>query len=190
MIRKGFALLLALCLVLSFTVALAEQPTKKITILSIWAEDNDNGIVMTKLTDKYIAEVNPNFSYEYELVSADNLRQKIATMAASNDLPDVFVYESGTPLIPMIEDGYVLDITKALTDLGVYDKLDAGAVAILSNLTGTPDIYDLPLGLNVEGFWYNKALFAQAGIEAAPATYDEMLADCEKLMHRITQRVR
>lgn len=182
MIRKGFALLLALCLVLSFTVALAEQPTKKITILSIWAEDNDNGIVMTKLTDKYIAEVNPNFSYEYELVSADNLRQKIATMAASNDLPDVFVYESGTPLIPMIEDGYVLDITKALTDLGVYDKLDAGAVAILSNLTGTPDIYDLPLGLNVEGFWYNKALFAQAGIEAAPATYDEMLADCEKLM--------
>ena len=182
MFRKGFALLLALCLVLSATYALAEQPTKKITILSIWSEDNDNGILLTKLTDQFIAEVNPNFSYEYELVSADNLRQKVATMAASNDLPDGFVYESGTPLIPFIEDGYVLDITQALTDLGVLDKLDAGAVAILSNLTSTEHIYDLPLGLNVEGFWYNKALFAQAGIEAAPTTYAEMQTACEKLM--------
>ena len=181
MFRKGIALMLALFLVLGSTIALAEQPTKKITILSIWAEDNDNGIVMTQLTDKYIAEVNPNFSYEYELVSADNLRQKVATMAASNDLPDVFVYESGTPLIPLIEDGYVLDITTALTDLGVYDKLDAGAVAILSNLTDTEHIYDLPLGLNVEGFWYNKALFEKAGITAAPTTYAELQDACDKL---------
>ena len=37
-----------------------------------------------------------------------------------------------------------------------------------------------PLGLNVEGFWYNKDLFEQAGVEV-PTTWDEFDAVLEKL---------
>lgn len=40
--------------------------------------------------------------------------------------------------------------------------------------------YDLPLGLNVEGFWYNKALFEQAGCEV-PTTWDEFEEVLQKL---------
>ena len=94
----------------------------------------------------------------------------------------MFAYESGTPLKTMIENDYVLNVSEALRELGVEDCIDAGAYSFLTNLVGTEDLYDLPLGLNVEGFWYNKALFEQAGIEAAPTTWDEMLDDCEKLM--------
>lgn len=153
---------------------------KKIKILSIWAEDTDNGKLLTDLSNKYTEEVNPNFSYEYELVSSDNLAQKIATLVASNDLPDVFVYESGTPLKALIEADKVLDVGKALEDLGAMDKLEDGAVSLLKSLSGTDALYDLPLGLNVEGFWYNKALFTQAGVEV-PKTWDDFLKVCDTL---------
>ena len=82
----------------------------------------------------------------------------------------------------MIDNDYVLGVGTALKDLGVYDKLDAGALSFLTGLSKTDELYDLPLGLNVEGFWYNKALFEKAGIKSAPTTWDEMLADADTLL--------
>ncbi len=158
-----------------------QQIAKKIKILSIWAEDSDNGKLIVDLTKRYIAEVNPNFEYEFELVSSDNLKQKVAVLAASNDLPDVFVYESGTPIKELIAADKILDVGAALTDLGVMESLDAGAVSLLKRLSGTEELYDLPLGMNVEGFWYNKALFAKAGVEA-PKTWEEFETVCAALL--------
>ena len=39
----------------------------------------------------------------------------------------------------------------------------------------------MPWDMGMIGFWYNKALFEQAGITAPPATWDEYLAAVEKL---------
>lgn len=164
----------------SSDMANEEQPAKKIKILSIWAEDKDNGKLIVDLTERYIAEVNPNFEYEFELVSSDNLKQKIATLAASNDLPDVFVYESGKPIRELIEADKLLDIGTELEKLGVADMLDEGAVSLLKTLSGTDELYDLPLGMNVEGFWYNKALFEEAGV-TVPTTWEEFEEVCAVL---------
>lgn len=156
------------------------QLEKNVKILTIWAEDDDNGILINKLCQDYQTNVNPNFTWEYEMVASDNLQQKIATLAASNDLPDLFAYESGTPLLTLIDAGKVVNYSEAVTELGVEEYLNAGAVELLKGLSGTEDMYDLPLGLNVEGFWYNKALFEQAGIEA-PTTWEEFEACLEAL---------
>lgn len=152
-------------------------------ILSMWAEnDADSGQILKDVTEKYIQEVNPDFKYEFELVSVDNLKQKIATLAASNDLPDVFAYDAGTPLMELIDAGLVLDVGAKLNELGIYDKVDPSAADFLTGLTGTDTLYDLPLGQNIEGFWYNKEAFEKAGIENPPATWDEMLEDADKLL--------
>lgn len=152
-------------------------------ILSMWPEDDkDSGQVLKDVTEQYIKEVNPDFKYEFELVSSDNLKQKVATLAASNDLPDVFAYDAGTPLIELIDAGLILDVGEKLEGLGVYDKLDPSAVDFLTGLTETEELYDLPLGQNIEGFWYNKECFEKAGIEKAPETWDEMLAAADKLL--------
>ncbi len=156
------------------------QIKKTIKILSMWAEDNDNGILINSIANRYKEEVNPNFDFEYELVSADNLQMKIATLAASNDLPDIFVYESGTPLKELVEAGKVLNVGQALKDLDAYSYLNPSAVSLLESLAETDGLYDLPLGLNIEGFWYNKALFEDAGVEA-PTTWDEFEAVLAKL---------
>jgi raffinose/stachyose/melibiose transport system substrate-binding protein len=156
------------------------QIEKHIKILSIWAQDRDNGKLMTDLLDRYIADVNPNFSYDFELVSADQLKQKVATLAASDDLPDIFVYESGKPIVELIEADKILDVGAALEEIGVMDMLDDGAVSLLKTLSGTDALYDLPLGMNVEGFWYNKAAFEQADVEV-PTTWEEFEDVCAKL---------
>lgn len=156
------------------------QLAKKMKILTIWAEDNDNGILINKICQDYKDNVNPNFEWEYEMVSSDNMKQKIATLAASNDLPDLFAYEAGSPLITLIESGKVVNVSEALETIGSTDSLNPGAVELLKGFSGTEDIYDLPLGMNVEGFWYNKALFEQAGVEV-PATWDEFETALEKL---------
>jgi len=41
--------------------------------------------------------------------------------------------------------------------------------------------YGVPWDMGAVTFWYNKDLFAQAGIEKTPETWSEFLADCEKL---------
>lgn len=152
----------------------SEDPklTKHIKILSIWAEDNDNGMLIKALCEKYQSQVNPNFTWEYEVVSSDNLRQKVSTLVASNDLPDMFVYESGKPIVDLIEAKKIVNISQVLKDYNCEEALNPSALSLLKTLSGTEDIYDLPLGMNVEGFWYNKALFEQAGCQV-PATWDE-----------------
>ena len=39
----------------------------------------------------------------------------------------------------------------------------------------------MPYNLGVVGFWYNKALFKQAGITAPPATWHELFSAITKL---------
>ena len=159
------------------------QLEKNIKILTIWAEDNDNGVLLNKICEDYQKNVNPNFTWEYEMVASDNLQQKIATLAASNDLPDLFAYEAGAPLSVLIDSGKVKNITEAVDEIGTADYLNSGAVELLKGLSGTDDLYDLPLGLNVEGFWYNKALFEQAGCEV-PTTWDEFIDVCDTLKNK------
>lgn len=156
------------------------QLEKNFHILSIWSEDNDNGVLLTKICEDY-KKVNPNFSYEYELVSSKDLKQKIATLAASNDLPDMFAYESGKPIVDLIDADQITDIGSLLNEIGDSSYLMDSATSLLKTLSGTDTIYDLPLGLNVEGFWYNKALFEKAGISETPATWDEFEEDLAKL---------
>ncbi|GHV26943.1 ABC transporter substrate-binding protein [Clostridia bacterium] len=183
---------LALCMALVMTLgciggALAEgeKPfqSRKIKVLSIWDETDPatNGYIIAELSKQY-AETVQGFELDYEFVSIDQLDQKIATLVSSNDLPDMAVFESGTRLKGIIETGQILDVDSLFTELGIRDSLDDGAVSLLTTLVDGIGLYDAPMGLNMEGFWYNKALFEKAGIEKAPETWDELLAACQKLV--------
>ena len=158
--------------------------SRKIKLLSIWDETNptSNGYILYELAKQY-AETVEGFELDYEYVSITEIDQKVTTLMASKDLPELCIYESGVRFKNVIESGQVLDLDAALTELGVRDYVDDGAASLLIGLVDGLGLYDLPLGLNVEGFWYNKAVFEAAGLdpETPPKTWDEFMAACEAI---------
>lgn len=157
------------------------KPAKTVKFLSMWAEDTDNSKLILGLTKKYQEEVNPNFKVDFEFVPDTDLRSKVQVLLSSNDLPDAFAYESGAPLLDLIKADAVLNVEDTYKKLGIYDQLEPAAVSLLKSLVNNKGLYCTPLGLNVEGIWYNKALFAKAGISEPPKTWDDLEADCAKL---------
>jgi raffinose/stachyose/melibiose transport system substrate-binding protein len=140
------------------------------------ADESDASIVMG-LTEEY-----PDASIELETVLQTNLMQKIQLLTASNDLPELFKYESNQ-LGEMIDNDQVLDVEKTFKELGIYEELNPGAVDLLKNLSGDRGLYALPVELNIEGFWYNKKLFEENNLEV-PTTWDEMMAVSDAFMEK------
>ena len=186
--KRFLTIVLAIVMMVSLLSVTASAEDKfqshKIKLLSIWDETNptSNGYILYELAKQY-AETVEGFELDYEYVSITEIDQKVTTLMASNDLPELCIYESGVRFKNVIESGQVLDLDAALTDLGVRDYVDDGAASLLIGLVDGLGLYDLPLGLNVEGFWYNKAVFEAAGLdpENPPKTWDEFLAACEAI---------
>lgn len=136
--------------------------------------------ILTDISKEY-EEVNPHVKLEYYYVGQSGLRQRIQLLAASNDLPTMFSFESGRPLRNLMSE--VLDLEQTFKDLGIYEKLNPIAVNLLKQQTHGEGLYALPLELNIEGFWYNKEIFARCGIEE-PHTWEEMLLAADLFMKK------
>ena len=54
------------------------QLEKNVKILTIWAEDNDNGMLLNKICEDYQKNVNPNFTWEYEMDEFEEVLQKLS----------------------------------------------------------------------------------------------------------------
>jgi len=109
------------------------------------------------------------------------LQQKIELLAGQNDLPFMYAADN-TTIVPggtYYKTGNVLDIAKALSQLGVSDDMTPVAEStIKQTFNGT--VPSVPFQFNIEGLFYNKKIFAEHGI-SVPTTYSELLADSAKL---------
>lgn len=103
---------------------------------------------------------------------------KLKVLYSADDLPDVIV-TGGYNLIDMMKDKLV-DLTPYL-DEDTEWKGQLSSVGVNVN-SRDGQLYAIPYIRQVIGYYYNKDLFAQAGIEAPPETWEEFEADCDKLL--------
>lgn len=84
---------------------------------------------------------------------------------------------SGTPSLvkQFIDAGQLLDLTDALDELGVSDKVLPAAASTIQALYDSDHLYALPTELNIEGIWYNKQILADNGIDV-PETWSDLVA--------------
>lgn len=135
----------------------------------------------------------PGKSY-YEKVAADyqtahpGVTIKIEAMAHQDMLtklnnawqsgtgaPDVYMERGGGELAAHVAAG----LTKDLTD-GAADAI--GTIKAYTPGFSVEDrVYALPFSMGIVGIWYNKSLFAKAGITELPTTVDQLLAASDKL---------
>jgi raffinose/stachyose/melibiose transport system substrate-binding protein len=84
----------------------------------------------------------------------------------SGDPPDIFQSWGGGTFNQQVEAGLLKDITADLdADPAWRDSFAPGALGVYSYQGKN---YGVPWDMGMVGFWYNKALFAEAGIDTPP----------------------
>ncbi len=112
---------------------------------------------------------------ESDDISGTQWDQQLQLLASQDGLSDMQM-AAGTPALmsEFIEGGKVLDLSKALDEQGVSDRLLPAAESTVKALYGDGALYALPTEFNIEGFWYNKDILEQNGIEE-PETWDDLV---------------
>ena len=106
---------------------------------------------------------------------AERLKTKIPIGLQSSSPPDVFQEWGGGQLVDQVKAHKVANITKYVSS---WIK-NIGGSAAGWQVKGQQ--YGIPYNVGVVGFWYNKDLFAKAGISSPPSTWPQFLADVAKL---------
>lgn len=122
-------------------------------------------------------ETYPNIHIEITGKEVSEHNTQMTLLAGENDLPDIFWLEQ-TPAKEFAQNGYLYDLTSALNEYGINDSLLPGLV---NSCTLDGKDYGIPSEVMMVGFFYNKDLFEQAGIEKAPITYEEFTEAVNKL---------
>ena len=121
-------------------------------------------------------EANPGVTVEVSGFQNEELQKTLIPNALrSNDPPDLFQEWGAGELAAQVRAGQVKDISADVTD----EIAAVGGTVAPWQIDGKT--YGLPYSFGIEGFWYNKDLFAQAGIEGTPTTLDELNEAVDKL---------
>jgi raffinose/stachyose/melibiose transport system substrate-binding protein len=108
-----------------------------------------------------------------EYFANDAYKEKIRTAVGSGNAPTLIFNWTGGTLRDYVDNGDVVDLTdstKPLQSRLVPSVLDSGRID--GKVYAVPNNNAQPIVL-----FYNKPLFEKAGIDAPPATFDEMLDD-------------
>jgi raffinose/stachyose/melibiose transport system substrate-binding protein len=155
------------------TNASGKQPAKHLTYLSPLGPANLVFQATQSVIQRYQKEVNPGFSVDIQSIpERPAYLQKLQTLIASNATPDLFNYDTTPYAGLLLKKGILMDLTPIVKDLQL-DKVYYPAPLAWGKMSDGTQI-GLPLDFSVEYFWYNKAMFADAGV-APPKTFTEFV---------------
>ena len=153
--------------------ALAADPVK----LTIWSIDGDNGLY-TKLAEDFDA-ANEDIVLESRLIAFDDLVNEALKAFATGQAPDLISLDN--PDFALFSSrGAMLDITDRVANSKVIDT-SVYYEGPLASAMWDGKLYGLPKATNTIALFYNKDLFAKAGIAEPPKTWDELLDAARKL---------
>lgn len=139
-------------------------------------QNSDPGLANWQaMADAFTAE-HPNVKINITVHENDAFKDAIEPLLQSGDVPDLFQSWGTGDLRELVDQGLVQDVTDAVAPW--ISDLGAGPVS-LYQVDGRQ--YGVPFNAGIVGFWYNQDLFAEAGIDAPPETWDEFLADVQTL---------
>ena len=130
---------------------------------------NDPGLTAFQdAANAYMAD-HPDVKIDVTVLANEAFKAKLATAMQSGSPPDMFQSWGGGVLNQYAEAGLVRDITADLArTTGAPRSTRRPSLYTIDGKT-----YGVPWDVGMVGFWYNKDLFAKAGIDAPPATWAE-----------------
>src|SRR5690606_6434442 len=147
--------------------------------LHLWTLQNE-GIneVQQAAIDRFNEE--HDASLEMTTYVNDPYKSKLQTSIGSPNAPDIFYNWGGGNLEQYVDADQVAPLTEALDENP--DVRDAFLPSVLDVGTVDGEVYGVPMqGVQPVSFFYNKDVFAEAGIEEFPATWTEFMDAVDKL---------
>lgn len=158
------------------TTTTTTEALEEVTIRWWHIQNSDPGLTTWQNVADEFEALHPNVTIEITVQENEAFKSTLQTNLQAGDPPDLFQSWGGGGLAEQVEAGFVQDITDASASW--IDNL-SGAGNSLFNIDGVQ--YGAPFNLGAVGFFYNTALFEEAGIAAPPATWEELLTDVELL---------
>jgi raffinose/stachyose/melibiose transport system substrate-binding protein len=155
----------------------AEQSSGKEKItLSVWHNwtgQDAKAIAMRGILDKFQAE-HPDIKLEIEGLPTAGLKTRLRTVAAANEMPDLFVMWPDAMTKEFVKGGLLQPIDDFLNSKP--DWKNNFIPNALDGFTVDGKVYSVPMNLAPTSFiYYNQSLFDKYGVKV-PETWDELLA--------------
>ena len=113
-----------------------------------------------------------------EVTPTDKYQAFMQTSIAGNNVPAFFTWWNGNQLKDVVATGIAADLTP-YWDQAIADGNFSATQRDLVSVDGKP--YGILLNVANWVVFYNTAAFEKAGISAPPTTWEELMADAEKL---------
>jgi raffinose/stachyose/melibiose transport system substrate-binding protein len=134
--------------------------------------------IMKKAAEEYMA-ANPGVVIEMPFLENEAFKAKLTTLLQSAEAPDIFHSWGGGVFYEQARAGVLRPVEGVVTQAAKDEMGSAGVSAFTA-----PDghMYGMARDVAEVVIWYNKALFAQAGLDPASLqTWDGFLAGVQKL---------
>ncbi|MDR1824710.1 MAG: extracellular solute-binding protein [Bifidobacteriaceae bacterium] len=158
-----------------------QQTSGEAVELSLWmlTQDGSQGTGIETIISGFEA-ANPGITIKLETRETDEHKDAMRQAAGTPAEPDLYFYWEGPGLGgELVDQGVSLDLTSYYQQYGWDARFSE---AVLANITQYGGYHGVPWTIQGEALYYNKDLFAQAGIDALPTNYDELVAAADKLV--------
>ncbi|UYN98568.1 MAG: sugar ABC transporter substrate-binding protein [Devosia sp.] len=157
----------------------AAGPAYAQVTLKVWSIDGNDRPGIADTYSKEFDEANDDIVVEYRAVPFDELVNETLRAFATGNAPDIVSFDN--PDFALFSSrGAMLDITERVANSEVLSQADYFE-GPMNSVTWDGKIFGLPKYTDTIGIFYNKDLFAKAGLSEPPKTWDEVVEYAEKL---------
>lgn len=139
-------------------------------------ENTTIAATLETLSSGACADANSTSAISFDTAPGPQWDQKLQLLVGQDALPTMSM-AAGTPALmqQFIDADQVVDLSAQLEKAGLEDQILPAAKSTVEALYGGGDtMYSLPTEFNIEGFWYNKQILADNGIDI-PTTWDDLV---------------
>jgi len=167
-------------IVLSISSVVMAAPVE----VAFWhAMSGNNGKVVTELVDAFNASQSDIHITEQNKGNYNETLNAVIQAAGQQEGPNIAqIFDLGTPLA--IDSGFFTPVETLLTPEELKQITDDVLPPLISYFSIGGKLNSVPWNNSTPLFYYNKDMFTAAGLdpEKPPATWQELEADCEKIM--------
>lgn len=173
--KKLVGLLLAFVLVLS-TASVALAQGKTIVYWSMWESTEPQGIVIAEAIKAY-EEASGN-TVDVQFKGRTGIREGLQPALDAGTVIDLF--DEDIDRVNIQWGAYTMDLEELVANSNYEETAISGLMDAAREVAGGT-LKSIPYQPNVFEIFYNADIFAEAGIEAVPTTWEEFVAAAEKI---------